>query len=263
MRHLTRVRAGPWTGMKPDHGAQCVTTIFQLHWKQGGYGASSCLSWGNRQKRMRFTWGLFRIIKLGFEQTKMKSNSREQGEVTKLHASQLADSGQSRSDQRDTFASCGDFIDLSSQSSISCRCHTYHIADQWAWFSCVLLGSSPSHPSQWRLREACTACPKEALGLLGNSTFFSTSIIAPIFMHFITLDFLFYFRQFCYCLCFHFQRIIFSSFFPLHMFFLHSVSHLSFLLSPITSSALETTDFPSSFFLLICRQLLFLTQQFL
>ena len=44
------------------------------------------------------------------------------------------------SDQR----SYGDIIDLSLQSSISCRCHNYHIADQGALFSRVLLGSSPS-----------------------------------------------------------------------------------------------------------------------
>lgn len=31
MRHLTRARAGPQTGMKSDLMAQCVRTIFQLH----------------------------------------------------------------------------------------------------------------------------------------------------------------------------------------------------------------------------------------
>lgn len=141
--------------------------------------------------------------------------------------------------------------------------------------SSVQLGSSPAlhwasfTPSwglwshQWQLWEACTACPKQAQGLLGNTTFSPTSIITPIFTHFMTLDFLFYFWQFCHHLCFHFQRIIFSSFFPLHLFFLHSVSHFSFPLSPTTCYALETVRFPSSFFLFICGQLLFLTQQFL
>lgn len=79
MRHLTRARAGLQTGMKPDLVAQCVRTIFQLYWKQGGCRESSCLSWGNSQKRMRFTWGVFRIIKLGFEQANLKRNSCERG----------------------------------------------------------------------------------------------------------------------------------------------------------------------------------------
>lgn len=121
-----------------------------------------------------------------------------------------------------------------------------------------------SCPSKWQLQEAYTACPKEAQGLLGNTTFSLTSIITPVFTHFITLDFLFYFWQFCYRLCFHFQGIIFSSIFPLHLFFLHSVSHFSFFpLRPTAFYDLETIHFPSSFLLFICRQLWFLTQQFL
>lgn len=62
---------------------------------------------------MRFTHGLFRIIKLGFERTKTKSTSCELGEATKPDASQLADSGQRMSGQHNTFPSYGDFIDLS------------------------------------------------------------------------------------------------------------------------------------------------------
>lgn len=62
---------------------------------------------------MRFTCGVFRIIKLGFEQTQTKNNSCERGETTQPDASQLADISHSVSAQSDTFAGYGDFIDLS------------------------------------------------------------------------------------------------------------------------------------------------------
>lgn len=56
---------------------------------------------------------MFTVIKPAFEQTETESNSCEQGEATKPAASQLTDSGQSMSDQRDTFPRYGDFIDPS------------------------------------------------------------------------------------------------------------------------------------------------------
>lgn len=105
--------------------------------------------------------------------------------------------------------------------------------------------------------------PKGGTGLLGCTTFphvhyhtcfysFHNSRLPFIFLT-VLLPFFF-----------NFQGIVgFFSFFPVYLFLLHSVSWFSFPLSPTTTSALETGHFHSSFFLFICGQLLFLTQQFL
>lgn len=147
-----------------------------------------------------------------------KSNSCGQGEATKPDARQFIWQW-SEHEWSAQPASHGHFIGLALWSSISCRGHNYHLADHGALFSPVLLGSSTSlplakvSPRQWPLQEAGRACPKEAQGYWGT---FPTSSTTLVFTHFITLDFLLYFWQFCYHFSFNFQGIIlFFLFFPM------------------------------------------------
>lgn len=187
-----------------------------------------------------------------------KSNSCGQGEATKPDARQFIWQW-SEHEWSAQPASHGHFIGLALWSSISCRGHNYHLADHGALFSPVLLGSSTSlplakvSPRQWPLQEAGRACPKEAQGYWGT---FPTSSTTLVFTHFITLDFLLYFWQFCYHFSFNFQGIILfflfsrvcSSYTVFFVLLFHSVLPpllLKLYVSTVPSSSLFVDSFYS------------------
>lgn len=142
------------------------------------------------------------------------------------------------------FACWVDFTSLMLQSSIACRCHHYHIADQGALFPFVQLSSSLSlHLDevtsqglchQWQLQETRTAC---------HHAYFS-SLCHSRHPFYISVGF---------CCCCFLQKITFSSFFlcicssHIFLFFFSAVLQSAVLVKPYLSKV-SSSLFANSFY---------------
>lgn len=186
---------------------------------------------------------MFGIIRLGFKQTETKSNNCEWGKqenlmpvswltvvrawvISTTHLPVMAITLTCY--YRAAFPADATIITLQTREPCFHVCY---------WAPVLPFTCTKSHPNQGQLQEACTACPKEAQQLLGNSTFFPTSITTPNFTHFITLDFLFYFWQPLFSFpednfLFIFSLCICSSYTAFIIFVFHSVLPAPMLLKP-------------------------------